>query len=367
MSMIISLSVFNGYDDLFTRLFSKFDPDIKISAVEGKTFSLDSIPYEQIQRIEGVNAIAVIVEENALFRYRDKEYIASIKGVSDNYSKTNDIDSLMVEGKFQLHDQYNQDFAIVGRGVQHALDIRLNFTNPIHVFVPKRTGTVSANPEQAFKKDYLFPSGVFKIELEYDAKYVMLPIGFARKLLEYENEVTSLELNLKEGYKVNRVQNEIKALLGSGYKAQDRFQQNESLYRIFKTEKSAVFIILTFILIIFSFNLIGTLTMLILEKKSNIETLKNIGAGQTLIDRIFLYEGWLISIIGGVLGLLLGFVLCWIQIHFGIIKLSGGSYIVDQYPVALEFGDFVLTFFTVVFLGWLSAFIPVRFIRKGQF
>lgn len=368
MSMIISLSVFNGFDELFKSLFSTFDPQLKVTAVKGKTFDSKSEKIANLFDIEGVSQIAEVLEENALFKYRDKEYIATLKGVSNNFASTNGIDSMIVDGQFLLHDEFGKNMAIIGKGVEQYLGVRLNFLNPIHVFVPKRNGKLTSNPEKAFNKDYLFPSGVFKIELDYDAKYVILPIDFARNLLDYTSEVSSLEISVKESYKVERVKSEIKKLLGEEYKVQDRFEQNESLFKIFKTEKSAVFMILTFILIIFSFNLIGTLTMLIIEKKNNIITLKNLGADDSLINRIFLLEGWLISIIGAVIGLILGFVLCYIQVKFGVIQLKGGSYIVDAYPMAIEFKDFILTFFTVAFLGWLSAIIPIRFLgKKGAF
>jgi len=365
-AMIIALSVLNGFDEMLTSYFNDFDPDIKVTSVKGKNFPENTVKLEDLLKVEGLENVSSVLEENALFKYRKKEHVAIIKGVDEHYAHTNGIDSLMVEGQFELTDQMGQQFCAVGRGVAHILGLRLNFMDPVHVYVPRRKGKITNDITKAFRKDYFFPSGIFKVNLSYDETDIILPIASVRKLLEYTNEVSSLHISVKEGYDIDDVQKEVKELFGTEFKVANRMQQNESLYKVFQTEKFFSFIILTFILIIFSFNLVGSLTMLILEKKDNISTLKSLGADAKMINQIFLFEGWLISLIGVVLGLVFGFILCSIQIKFGVLKLVEGSFLVDAYPVALELNDFLVTFATVAFLGWISAFVPIRFINKRK-
>jgi len=363
-ALVVILSVFNGFDSLIKSLFNSFDPDLKITLTEGKTFSIENIAFEKIKNHEGVLYLSEVIEENALLRYGENEHIATIKGVSDEFIKMSGIDSMIVNGDFILKHN-NNNFAVIGQGVAIYLSVGLNFSTPIKIYVPKRTKNVSFNPETAFNKKNIFPSGIFAIEQNFDSKYVIIPIEFARKLLDYTTEVSALELKINPEFDQKEVKKEIQNILGSEYVVKNRYEQNELFYKIMKSEKWAIFFILTFILIVASFNIIGSLTMLIIEKKEDIFTLQSLGANFKLIRNIFLYEGWMISIIGALAGLFLGTIICKIQLEYELIKLRGsGSFIIDAYPVDMHFTDLVSVFLTVLFIGFLAAWYPARYISK---
>lgn len=367
MALIVILSVFNGFDNLVRSLFNTFDPDIKVTVVEGKTFVPDSTVLDEIRDLKGVYYVSEVLEENALLKYGDKQYIAIVKGVDDYFIDVNGIDSMIVDGDFILH-QNNNDFAVVGQGIAYYLAIGLNFVNPIIIYVPKRTETISYNPEQAFNSEYIFPSGIFAIEQDFDTKYLIVPIHFARKLLDYDEELTALEIKLNSSINIHNTEAKITEILGSKYEVKNRFEQNEVFYKVMRSEKWAIFFILTFILIVASFNIVGTLTMLIIEKKEDIATLRSLGADDKLIRKIFLVEGWMISVIGAILGLLSGTFICWLQQTYGLIKLQGsGSFVIDAYPVEFQWADFISVFGIVVFIGFIAAYIPVRLISRRHF
>jgi lipoprotein-releasing system permease protein len=287
-----------------------------------------------------------------------------VKGVDDNYSSVTGIDTMIVDGEFALYKK-NRPHAIVGQGIAYYLGMGLNFITPINIYSLRRTGNISINPEQAINRKYIFPSGVFSIEQEYNTKYILVPIRFARELLQYTDEVSALEIRLAEGSDHEAIQANIKSLLGDQYVVQNRNEQNELFYKIMRSEKWAIFFILTFILIVASFNIIGSLTMLILDKKKDIETLRSLGASDSLIKRIFITEGWLISLTGAIIGLLIGSLISWLQAEYGLIKLNGsGSFIIDAYPVVYQFTDVIKVLFTVVFIGFIAAWYPVRFTSK---
>ena len=334
MALVIVLSVFNGFDSVVKSLFNTFDPDIQISAVEGKTFTPDPVKSSAILALPGVAALSEVLEENVLLLYNDKQHIATIKGVDEAFRDVSGLDSMVYDGEMKLKDR-NRSYAVVGQGVAYSLGIGLNFINPLYVYTIDRTAKINmSQPEEAIRRDFLYPSGIFLIEQDYDSKYIITSIDFTRELLSYRSEVSHLEVKLDPGFPADGVQNEIKALMGEGFQVKNREQQNELFYRVMRSEKWAIFLILTFILIIASFNVIGSLSMLIIDKKKDILTLRNMGAGNRLIKRIFLMEGWLISIIGSVSGLFLGTAISWVQQRFGIIKLTGsGSFIIDSYPV----------------------------------
>lgn len=364
MALIVVLSVFNGFDNLVRSLFNAFDPDIRITLTEGKTFPADDPRLEKIREHPGVLYAADVLEENALLKYGEKQYIATVKGVSDEFLKMSGIDSMIIDGKFILWDR-NMPCAVIGQGIGIYLSVGLNFITPIQVYVPRRTGNISLNPEQAFNRNYIFPSGIFAIQQDFDSRYIIVPIEFIRNLLEYENEITSLELKLNPAFSETAVQNELAALAGEKYKVQNRFQQQELLYRIMRSEKWAIFMILAFILLVASFNIIGSLTMLILDKKKDIAILQSLGTEMSRIRKIFFIEGWLISAGGATVGLILGGIICWIQQTFGLIRLKGsGSFVVDTYPVDMLWTDFVFVFFTVLLIGFFAAWYPVRYITR---
>ncbi|GAH15360.1 unnamed protein product, partial [marine sediment metagenome] len=254
---------------LVQSLFNSFDPDIKITIKEGKTFSSGVERIQNLKKLKGVLYMSEIIEENALLKYDDRQYIVTVKGVSDEFINMSGIDSMIIDGEFILKENKN-NYAVIGQGVALNLAIGLNFITPINIYVPKRTQKVSLNPEKAFSRKYIFPSGIFAIQQDFDSRYIIVPIDFARDLLDYSNEVSAIELKLDPVFNKDKIQEEIKKHLGTGYEVKNRFEQQELLYKIMKSEKWAIFLILTFILIIASFNVIGSLTMLILEKKKDI-------------------------------------------------------------------------------------------------
>ena len=366
MALIIVLSVFNGFDKLVVSLFSSFNPGIQITPGHGKTFDLKTFPLAQLQKIPGVLHITEVIEEDALLKYKDNQSIVTLKGVSDAFMQMSGLDTMMVEGNFMLEDG-DKDYALLGYGVAGTLNANLqDYINPITVYVPRRDASFSGGFENAFNTEIIFPSGFFQVQYEYDVKYAILPLRFVKKLLDYGEERTSLEIDLAKDADGSEVQSAIKTLLGNQFTIKNRYQQQEILYKIMVSEKNYIFMILTLILIIATFNVIGTLTMLILDKKKDIAVLRSLGAGPNLIRRIFLFEGVLISLIGAVLGLTLGAFVCWVQIRFGLVRLGSAdsSFVVSAYPVVMKAADFLIIFFTVMLIGILSAVYPVYNIRK---
>ncbi len=336
LALVVVLSVFNGFDEVVKSLFNSFDPDIQITLVEGKTFTPDD-RFDALNHLPGVAVYSEILEENALLKYGERQHIATIKGVDESFIQVTGIDSMIYDGTMKLQDK-NRPYAVVGQGVAYSLQVGLNFINPLFVYMPKRVGQINiANPDDAFRRKHIFPSGIFSIEQDYDSKYVIVPIGFMRELLEYKDEVTSVELKLDESIDPEHTQDQIIEILGPEFNVKNRAEQNELFYKVMKSEKWAIFLILTFILIIASFNIIGSLSMLIIDKKNDIKSLRNMGANKKLISRIFLIEGWLISITGSFIGMLLGVGISWVQDRFELLKLSGsGTFIIDAYPVDLQ-------------------------------
>lgn len=366
MALIIILSVFNGFESLVITLFNSFDPDLKIEAVQGKTFTLQDIPSEEIKKIPGIIRYTEVVEENALLKYKNKQYIATIKGVSKDFEEMHVLDSMLIDGEMILkRGKHSQ--GILGLGVAYYLGIQVNDPlNSITVYVPKRTKKTLGNLEDAFNSDILTPAGVFSIQQDFDAKYVIVPVDFARGLLEYTGEVTAIEIGLTPQTNTALVQGQIASLAGDTFSVKNRFQQQEMLYKVMKSEKLAIFLILTFILFIATFNIIGSLSMLIIDKKKDIAVLQSLGAGPPLIKRIFMVEGLLISLSGALLGLLLGGFICWLQQQFGIVPLEGGSesFVIDAYPVEMRAKDFLFVFLTVFGIGILAAWYPVRQVSR---
>jgi lipoprotein-releasing system permease protein len=364
MALVVILSVFNGFDEVVKSLFNSFDPDIRITAVRGKVFTPDE-NFSQVKTLPGVLHYSEILEENGLLKYGERQHIATIKGADESFIKVTGIDSMVYDGEMILKDK-NRSYAVIGQGVAYSLQVGLNFINPLFVYMPKRVGTINlANPDDAFRRNYLMPSGIFAIEQDYDSRYVIVPIDFMRELLDYTTEVSSIEIKLHPEFDAKTTQQEIIDLLGEDFLVQNRTQQNELFYRVMKSEKWAIFLILTFILIIASFNIIGSLSMLIIDKKNDIRSLRNMGASQQLISRIFLMEGWLISIVGSLIGITLGTLISWLQDRFELLKLGGsGTFVIDAYPVKLQLTDVLLVWITVLFIGFLAARYPVKQISK---
>jgi len=363
-ALIIVLSVFNGFESVVKSLFSVFDPDIKITLYEGKTFHANDIDADKIRSLPGVIKYTDVVEENALLHYKNQQYLATIKGVDSLYQVNSPIDSLMAAGEMVLQTD-SLDFAIPGYGINYFLNLDLNNPdNLISVYIPNRTGSITGLQPESLKNELIRPSGIFSIQQDFDDKYMLVPLRFARRLLDYTDEVTSVEIRLAKNANTDLIQQQIATVTGPKFKIQNRFEQQEMLYKIMKSEKWAVFLILTFILIVASFNVIGSLIMLILDKQKDIGILRNLGARDTTIKQIFFFEGLLITLSGALSGLFLGLAVCYAQQTFGLVKLQGGgTFIMDAYPVKLMPLDFIYVFVTVALIGIVAALIPVRRIK----
>ncbi|MBO7496870.1 MAG: ABC transporter permease [Salinivirgaceae bacterium] len=364
MALIIVLSVFNGFDDLIKSMFSNFDPDIKITPAQGKVLEPKAEELQSVCQLNCIDLVCETLEENVLLEYDKHMNPGIIKGVSEQYSHLTGIDTTIINGAFTINDG-RRPMAVVGAGLAYYLSVNINFTSPLLIYVPKRNARISVNPERAFNKSYIFPSGIFAIQQEIDTRYMIVPIDFVRNLLDYSTQASALEIKLKPGTDPVKARDEIAQTAGSEYVVRTQYQQHEMLYKVMKSEKFAIYLILTFILIIGSFNMIGSLSMLIIDKKNDIKTLSHIGLSKKGIRRIFAAEGRMISIGGAVVGLLLGLLVCWLQQTFGFLKLdSMGSFVINNYPVKMIWTDFVLVLATVVGIGLLASWYPIRIFTK---
>jgi lipoprotein-releasing system permease protein len=366
MALIVILSVFNGFDELVRSLINSFNPDLRITLAEGKAFVPGDSLIGKIRHLPGVYDVSQALEDKALVRYDEQQTIAVIKGVSANYTRVAGIDSMVVEGVFNLGDT-SEPSALIGRGIRIYLNVMLLSPRQISIYVPRRQGELSLDANRALNRKYISVSGVFSIEQDYDIRYILVPLKFSQELFDYhQGEVNMLEVKLDPGVNASRTGETLQKILGTKYRVEDRYRQNEIFYRTMKAEKWAIFLILIFILVVASFNVIGTLTMLMLEKKKDMVTLSNLGADTGLLKRIFLAEGWMISASGAVFGTGLGLLVCWLQQRFGLIGLQGsGSFIIDAYPVVVKTADVLITLAAVVVIGFLAAWYPIRlFTRK---
>jgi lipoprotein-releasing system permease protein len=362
MALIVVLSAFNGLSNLVSTLYNSFDSDIEITIKQGKTFNLDAKEIQSLKKIGGIAYFSEIVEGNALLKYNEQQCVATIKGVSSDFVKMSSFDTLVGEGNFNIE----KNNIVVGKGIISILQTAPNDNyTPISIYAPKRTQVSTFDAEGGLNELKGYTAGAFSINDEFDYKYVIMNINNARELFDYANEVTSIEMSLKSGANAENVQQQITQLLGDKYEVKNRQQQNALLYKTLKSEKLWTFLILVFILIIATFNVIGSLTMLIIEKKKDITILSNMGADNSMIKKIFLVEGMLITIIGAVLGLVLGTIVCWLQIKFSLIRFTEG-YVVDAYPIKLVATDFVLVFGVVLLIGFFAAWYPVRVFTKKQ-
>ncbi len=368
MALIVVLSVFNGFESLVSSLYNSFNPDLEITVKKGKTFSPALVNADSIREIPGVLHITEVVEENALLKNGSRQFIARIKGVDENFTLMTSVDSAIIDGRYSL-EKGTQACGVFGAGVSYHLGVfPSDFAEPVAIYVPSRTGSFKPGLEQPFNQGNVIPAGVFSIQQEFDVSIVLVPLWFARELLEYSDEVTALEIGLAPGADERKVKAAITAIAGDDYHVKDRYEQEELLYKIMNAEKWIIFLILAFILMIATFNVIGSLSMLIIDKQKDIAVLHSMGAGHKLIKRIFLFEGMLISMSGAIAGLLLGGLLCWIQQEFGIIRLGEGDglFIIDAYPVLIKGVDFIYVFITVFVIGYFAAWLPVKRI-SGKF
>ncbi len=360
-SFILVLSVFNGFEDFVSSLYNTFNPDFKIEVKKGKFFTLEEDQLDKIIELPGVKAAAAVLEENAVVMYKEKPLIVTIKGVDQQYRQVSMVDTTIVHGEFLLQED-DQDFAVIGFGVEAMLGIRLfNQFDPLYIYLPKRNAkTSSLNPENAFEKKPIIAAGTFSIQADFDSRYVIVPLRFARDLMKRETAVSTYEIALANGARSADVQMQIASIIGDDYVVKDRYQQDEFMYKVMQAENWAVYAILSFILLITGFNIIGSLSMLVLEKRKDIGILKAMGADHQLISRIFLLEGLLLGGIGALVGMVLATIVCLIQMHFEVIKLSGNTFLIDAYPVSLRSSDFVWVSITVVVITLLASYFPAK-------
>lgn len=369
MAMVVTLSVFNGFHDLVATLFTAFDPQIEISPAKGKTMDANSPLLTDIKRMKEVSVATESVEDQALAIYEGRQAMVRIRGVQDNFDSLTHIrEILMGDGEYMLKVA-DMDCGILGIRLAQTLGTGITFDSPLYVYAPKRQGQLNmANPTEGFVEGALYSPGVIFCvkQAKYDKNLILTNIAFARNLFDLEGKLTALSLRLKPGSDLDKVKAQIKEKVGSEMVVKDRFEQQEDTFRIMKIEKLIAYIFLTFILAVACFNIIGSLSMLIIDKRDDVKTLRNLGADDKLITRIFLMEGRMISTIGAVVGIALGLALCWAQQTFSIVGLgkSSGSFVVDAYPVSVHPWDIVLVFFTVIIVGYTAVWYPVRYFAK---
>lgn len=368
LALVCTLSVFNGFQDLVTTFFTAFDSQLKITAVRGKVFDGQDKRVLQLKKMPDVEVYSESLEDNVMVQYQGRQAMAVVKGVEDNFDQLTPIDSILFgRGDLLLHDEV-VDYAIPGIQLLSTLGSGIRFLDPLEIYAPRRGAKVNmANPSTAFVTGNLFSSGlVFAVNQEkYDASYILTSIDFARRLFQYTTEVSAINLKLKAGADTDAVKKHIQDLLGDDFLVQDRYEQQADTYRIMEIEKLISYLFLTFILMIACFNVIGSLSMLIIDKRDDVVTLRNLGASDRQIVRIFLFEGRMISFFGAFAGVVLGLLLCWLQQEYGLIALgSSGSFVVDAYPVSVHASDVLLIFITVLLIGFLSVWYPVRFLSK---
>ncbi|MDR0939537.1 MAG: FtsX-like permease family protein [Mediterranea sp.] len=369
LAMVCTLSVFNGFQDMVANLFTAFDPQLKISVSEGKVFDAQDTRIAAVRALPEVEVCTETLEENAMAQYKDRQAMVVLKGVEDNFEQLTAIDSILYgTGQFVLHDAV-VNYGIMGADLVSTLGSGLSFVDPLRVYLPKREARVNmANPAASFNTDYLFSPGVvFAVnQQDYDSRYILVSLAFLRRLLDYDTEVSAIELKLRPDANTAATQAKIQRMLGDGFVVLNRYEQQADVFRVMEIEKLISYIFLVFILTIACFNVIGSLSMLIIDKKDDVRTLRSLGASDRLISRIFLFEGRLISLLGAVLGIVLGLALCLLQQRFGFITLGsgGGMFVVDAYPVSVHAGDVALVFVTVLAVGFLSVWYPVRYLSK---
>lgn len=360
-SLIIVLSVFNGFENLVLSLYNAFDPAIKITAAEGKVFEADSA---KLVLDKHALLYSEVLEEKVLLKYKNKEYIATLKGVDEQFKKINNVDSMLLTGTY--FDGYaSEKTAIIGQGVAYHLSIGVgDIMNPLQLFIPKREKRYLLNASDAFSQSSLIPVGIFGIQADFDATYVITSLNNVQKVLERSNVLSALEVYCKDS-EMEALQEELQTALGSAYIVQNRYQQHAFLYQILNSEKMAVFLILTFILIIATFNIIGSLSMLIIDKKKDIQVLSFMGLNNSQLQQLFWIEGLLTTLVGATVGLFIGLIFCWAQIKWGFITMGAGSFVIDQYPVSIQSKDVAIVALIVLSIGAVAAWIPALQLKKN--
>ena len=368
LALVCTLSVFNGFQDLVATFFTAFDPELKITAAKGKLIDSEDSRLLQLKELPQIEVYSLSLEDNVMVQYGDKQAMATLKGIEDNFDQLTPIDSILYgQGNLLLHDEV-ANYAIPGIQLMSTLGCGIRFLDPLEIYAPRRGAKVNlANPSTAFVTGDLFSSGlVFAVNQEkYDASYILTSLQFTRKIFQTTTGATAVNLKLKAGTNTDAVKKEIQKQLGDDFRVQNRYEQQADTYRIMEIEKFISYLFLTFILMIACFNVIGSLSMLIIDKRDDVVTLRNLGASDKQITRIFLFEGRLISFAGASIGVVLGLTLCWLQQEYGLISLGdSGSFIVNAYPVSVHAADVAIVFVTVLAVGFLSVWYPVRYLSK---
>lgn len=365
-AMVCVLSVMNGFGSLIETMFSQFDPQLRITATTGKSFSITDESIQSVIALPFVELVSQTIEETALIRYQEHQLPAHLMGVDDNFRQLTSIDSIITDGKYSVYDGAFER-AVLGRGLAGQIGINAHFVGGIHIYAPKRTERVNLmRPDQSFNEATVFISSTFAVnQVKYDDAYMLISLPLARELFDYDSvTVTALNLQLSPSISTKRAKKQIQHLLAEKYVVQDRYEQQADFFRILKIEKLLTVLLMTFILLIACFNIISSLSMLIIDKKADIRILSNLGADQTTIRKIFLFEGWLICSLGAAIGLVVGLFLSLIQEHFGLIKLGNGTeYVISSYPVEVQAVDILIVAVVVLLLGFISAWYPVRKLR----
>ncbi len=359
-ALIIILSVYNGFDSLIKSMMGNVEPDLVITPAKGKVFVPQGDTYDWIYDQPSVLNMCCVLEESVFISYDDRQGLARAKGVDWIYEEESPLRNHMADGEFRLH-KGDIEQAVIGDILAYRMGISTRFLSPIEIYYPSRTRRISlSSPESALESVKVYPSGIVSVNEEIDKELMIVPLETMRELLEYDDEVSAVEIRVVEGTtqkEVRRLQDEIGKRLGEEFKVKDRYQQNEALYKMMRYEKVATYMILIFVIIIIAFNIFGSLSMLIIEKREDIGTLRSLGAQDNLIRRIFVLEGWMISLAGLAGGLVTGIGLTLLQMHFGFIKMPG-QFLVQAYPVILSWPDVLLTAASIAAIGYIIALLP---------
>lgn len=369
MAMVVTLSVFNGFQDLVADLFTAFDPELRITLTDGQTVSTKDPALLQLKKHQAVAVYTPVLEGQALVVQDGRQQVVTIKGVADNITEQGHIqDILYGDGSFCLHADV-LEYGILGIQLAQQLGLSAYFENPLQVYAPKPGERVNiGNPLSSFNHEELQSPGVVFVvqQAKYDVNYILTSLGFAQRLFERQGRLSGVEIKLKEGTNTDNAKQELQALLGERFKVQDRYEQQNDIFRVMRIEKLISHVFLSFILLVACFNIIGSLSMLMIDKRQDIRTLRSLGATDKQISTIFRLEGHIISLAGALLGLLLGGILCWAQQEFGLVSMGGseGLYIVDAYPVSVYLTDILLVLVTVLLVSWLAIWYPVNYLSK---
>ena len=367
-ALILVLSVFNGFEGLVKSLYTSFYPDIKVSPVTGKQLTLTQLQLDKLRSVNGVKNFSLIAEEKALLQNGDYQSIIYLKGVDENYTKVTGVAGHLVKGEFNTGDAENP-LLILGAGIENAVSVQSDRNLvPLIVYLPRKSNVNVTDPLQSINADTVNTAGAFIIQQEFDNKYAITNLAFVKEMLEMpEDNYTALEISIDPTINEDDIKKDIEKNLGKNYTVLTRYEQNRSLYAVMRAEKWVIYIILSIILIVAAFNMIGALTMLVLEKKADISVLHSLGASSRVIQNIFLTEGLLLGFLGGGIGMLLALTIAYVQINFKVIPLQGGSFLIDYFPVTLSAFDFILVACTVIFIAVIASYIPARKAAMQQF